>query len=147
MKIVDANVLLYAVNADSRHHESSRRWLDAALGGGDTVGFTWIVLTAFVRLTTKIGLFPSPLTHTAAVTQVRDWLESPSARIVEPRQPHVDVWERMLDGVGAGGNLVNDAYLAAIAIDHKATVVSFDVDFGRFPALRWRRPDELTPSV
>ena len=70
MKIVDANVLLYAVNTASDHHEASRQWLDAALSGADTVGLAWVPLLAFVRLSTRQGLFPTPLTAEAAVQRV-----------------------------------------------------------------------------
>ena len=71
MRIVDANVLIHAVNADSRHHQAARRWLDGALGGGDVVGLAWTALLAFVRLTTRPGLFPHPLPVEAALTQAR----------------------------------------------------------------------------
>lgn len=76
MKVVDANVLLYAVNADTGHHEASRRWLDAALNGADTVGFTWLALTVFVRISTKVGLFPNPLSPGQAMAQVQAWLDA-----------------------------------------------------------------------
>ncbi|MFY9491830.1 MAG: TA system VapC family ribonuclease toxin, partial [Mycobacterium sp.] len=79
MKIVDANVLLYAVNSASEHHTSSRRWLDSALSGGDTVGLDWVPLLAFVRLTTKVGLFPSPLHTSAAIQQVAEWIGAPGS--------------------------------------------------------------------
>lgn len=140
MRIVDANVLLYAVNADTRHHDSSRRWLDDALSGADTVGFTWLAVTAFVRISTKAGLFGRPLATGEALAQVRTWLDAPGARTVEPGAQHVTILDSLLGEVGAGGNLVSDAHLAAIAIEHRAEVVSFDADFGRFPGLRWVRP-------
>lgn len=143
MKVVDANVLLYAVNADTEHHDVSRRWLDDALAGADTVGFTWLAVTAFLRICTKVGLFPHPMTAEEAVVQVRRWLDAPGARVLEPTGQHVGVLGRLLSEVGSGGNLVNDAHLAAIAIEHSADVVSFDADFSRFPGLRWHRPDRL----
>ncbi|MFV0459999.1 MAG: type II toxin-antitoxin system VapC family toxin [Actinomycetales bacterium] len=143
MKVVDANVLLYAVDADTTHHEGSRRWLDAALGGADTVGFTWLALTAFIRIPIKIGIFPSPLSSGEACEQVRSWLEAPGARVLEPTGQHITVLERLLRGVGSGGNLVSDAHLAAIAIEHGADIVSYDDVFGRFQDVRWHRPDRL----
>jgi uncharacterized protein len=143
MKIVDANVLLYAVNSASEHHVPSVQWLDRALSGADTVGFAWVPLLAFVRLTTKEGLFPSPLSPEEAIGQVEDWLSAPSAVAVHPSARHVEVLGRLLSRVGSGGNLVNDAHLAALAVEHRAGIVSYDSDFGRFEGVQWHRPDAL----
>lgn len=143
MKIVDANVLLYAVNSASEHHRPSRRWLDAALSGADTVGLAWVPLLAFVRLTTKESLFPSPLGISEAMGQVADWLGAPGAVLVNPTPRHVDVLSGLLDNVGAGGNLVNDGHLAALAVEHRGTIVSYDNDFGRFGGVTWQTPDAL----
>lgn len=143
MKIVDANVLLYAVNSASDHHRASRRWLDGALSGSDAVGFAWVPLLAFVRLVTRQGLFPSPLGPEEAIGHVADWLGAPTAVAIGPTPRHVEILARMLATVGTGGNLVNDAHLAALAVEHRGSVVSYDSDFGRFPAVRWDRPDAL----
>lgn len=148
MKIVDANVLLYAVNSASEHHGPSRQWLDGALSGSDVVGFSWVPLLAFVRLTTKVGLFPHPLQPPEAMQQVIEWLGAPGAQLITPTPRHADVLAGLLVRVGAGGNLVNDAHLAALAIEHRATIVSYDSDFGRFgggrfDGVRWHTPDDL----
>jgi toxin-antitoxin system PIN domain toxin len=143
MRIVDANVLLYAVNSASEHHASSRRWLDGALSGADIVGLAWVPLLAFARLTTKHGLFPTPLAPEAAMAQIRDWCSAPSAVLVNPTARHADVLSDLLSRVGTGGNLVNDAHLAALAIEHRASVVTYDSDFGRFDGMRWYTPDSL----
>ena len=140
MRLVDANVLLYAVNADARHHERARRWLDAALSGGDTVAFAWVALLAFLRLATKEGLFPSPLSVAQAMDQVDAWLAAPPAVVVTPTTDHPVVVRRLLGETGVGGNLVNDAHLAALAIEHRCEVVSFDNDFGRFGGVSWAPP-------
>jgi uncharacterized protein len=140
VKLVDANVLLYAVNTDADHHERSRRWLDDALGGGDTVAFAWISLLAFVRLATKEGLFPSPLTVDGAMDRVDAWLAAAPAVVVEPTPDHASIVRRLLRETGVGGNLVNDAHLAALAIEHRCTIVSFDNDFGRFGGADWTPP-------
>jgi len=142
MKIADANVLLYAVNSASEHHRPSVRWLDRALSGADAVGFAWVPLLAFVRLTTKEGLFPAPLSPEQAIGQVADWLSAPSAVVVNPTARHVDIIAGMLHQVGTGGNLVNDAHLATLAVEHRASIVSYDTDFARFD-VRWDRPEEL----
>lgn len=143
MKIVDANVLIYAVNLDTAHHDASRRWLDAALSGADRVGFAWVVLLAFVRLTTRTGLFPTPLPVSDATSQVEDWLSSPSAVVVEPTPRHAAVLSDLLGEVGTGGNLVTDAHLAALAREHRADIVTYDRDFTRYPGVRSATPDTL----
>jgi len=144
MKIVDANVLLYAVNSESEHHRASLRWLDEALSGADGVGFAWVPLLAFLRLTTKHGLFPRPLHPAEAIGQVADWLGAPTAVAVVPTARHFDILAKMIEKVGTGGNLVGDAHLAALAAEHRAGIVSYDSDFGRF-GVPWHRPDELNP--
>ena len=136
MKLVDANVLLYAVNQDADRHEVSRRWLDGALSGQDTVAFAWVALLAFVRLVTKEGLFSAPLTPDAAMDRVDAWLAAAPAVVLEPTLEHPRVVRELLRPLGVGGNLVNDAHLAALAIEHRCTIVSFDHDFDRFPGVR-----------
>ena len=146
MKIVDANVLLYAVNSAAQHHDASRRWLDSALSGADTVGLGWVPLLAFVRLTTKVGLFPTPLRAEDAMRQVDEWCAAPGAILVGPTPRHLELLTGLLSDVGTGGNLVNDAHLAALAIEHRAVIVSYDGDFGRFGSVRWDTPDALLAS-
>lgn len=140
---MDANVLLYAVNTASQHHEKSREWLDGALSGSDTVGFAWVPLLAFVKLSTKIGLFPSPLAPADAMRQVVAWSTAPGATMIGPTARHGDILHGLLSNLGTGGNLVNDAHLAALAIEHRASIVSYDNDFGRFDGVRWDTPDAL----
>lgn len=143
MKVVDANVLLYAVNSSSEHHNACKRWLDGALSGADTVGLAWVPLLAFVRLTTKQGLFPAPLAPGDAMCQVADWCGAPGAVVLSPTPRHADVLSRFLYQVGTGGNLVNDAHLAALAMEHRGVIVSYDSDFSRFDGVRWDTPDAL----
>lgn len=140
MNLVDANVLLYAVNRDARHHEVSRSWLDGALSGDDVVAFAWVALLAFVRLSTKAGLFPSPLSVEGALDRVHAWATAAPAVIVDPTPDHAQILRRLLSGVGVGGNLVNDAHLAALAVEHRCTVVSYDNDFARFDGVSWQQP-------
>lgn len=132
MKVVDANVLLYAVNEDSRHHRAARQWLDTALSGGDVVGFDWVVLLAFVRIATHSSIFANPLTVDSAFEIVDAWLGSPGAQLLSPTPRHAELLQSLVGTVGVGGNLVNDAHLAALAVEHRADVVSFDRDFERF---------------
>ena len=140
MNVVDANVLLYAVNTSAEHHEQSRSWLDGQLSGRSTTGFAWIALLAFIRLSTKPGLFPSPLSVDGALDRVDAWLAQPTSVVLEPSASHGQAVRSLLAPLGAGGNLANDAHLAALALQHKATVVTYDSDFGRFPGIAWRLP-------
>jgi toxin-antitoxin system PIN domain toxin len=140
VNLVDANVLLYAINADAAHHARSRRWLDRALSGADTVAFSWIALLAFVRLATNVGLFPSPLTVDQAMDRVDAWLGADPAVVLAPTSDHARLVRTLLAAVGSGGNLVNDAHVAALSIEHRCGIVSFDTDFGRFPGVRWQPP-------
>lgn len=140
MNLVDANVLIYARNRSDTRHAQSREWLDAALGGDETVGFPWVSLLAFLRLATKIGLFPEPLSVREALEQVGTWLSSPTAVVAEPGARHFDLLAGLVEGVGTGGNLVTDAHLATLALEHRATIVTFDGDFGRFPGVSSAAP-------
>lgn len=140
MRVVDINLLLYAVNPASAHHGDARRWLDDALSGAATVGFAWMVLLGFVRLATKPGVMDRPLAVDEAWDVVDHWLGAPTAVVVEPGARHASLVRDLLRQVGTGGNLVNDAHLAALAIENRGAVVSFDHDFGRFRDVRWERP-------
>jgi len=140
VNIVDANVLIYAMNEDARHHDEARTWLDDSLSGAAIVGFAWIAILAFVRLSTKAGLFPSPLPVDGALDRVEAWTSAPAAVIVEPTARHLSLVRGLLDDLGTGGNLVDDAHLAALSIEHRGSVVSYDHDFGRFPGVTWRPP-------
>lgn len=140
MKIVDANVLLYAVDRDARHHGSAKQWLDQALTRQEPVGFAWIVLMAFLRISTSSRIYAHPLTDDQALDVLDQWLSRPSAVIVDPGIGHIATLRALLAHTGAGGNLVNDAHIAALAIENRATVVTFDNDFGRFPSTQWEQP-------
>ena len=140
MKLVDANVLLYAVNEDAPRHRESRRWLDGALSGEATVAFAWIALLAFLRLSTKRNLFANPLSPTEAIGRVEEWLAQPSATFVEPTARHLGIVRELLEPLGTGGNLVNDAHLAALALEFHCQIVSFDRDFSRFAGVKLETP-------
>ncbi len=140
MKLVDANVLLYAVNESSAHHRTARTWLDAALNSGEAVGFAWIVVLAFLRIATHPAVFSRPLTPAEAIDVIRKWLRQPVAVVVGPTARHLDVLAGLVIESGTAANLVNDAHLAALAVEHDAVVASFDADFGRFRGVRWEQP-------
>ena len=132
MKVVDANVLLYAVNADGLHHDTARRWLTSALLGNEAIGFPWVSLLAFVRVSTNPRIFASPLPISAAFDLVDSWLGQPPSTVPVPTARHAALLRGLLEQTGAAGNLATDAHLAALAMEHSADVVTFDRDFGRF---------------
>ncbi|MDR1635394.1 MAG: PIN domain-containing protein [Bifidobacteriaceae bacterium] len=141
MKLVDANVLVYAVDATSPHHAAAKRWLDGALSGSETVLLPWLSLLAFVRLTTHPSLSEQPLTVAQAFDIVEAWLASPVALVPGAGADLAPSVRDLLAATGGrGGNLANDAFLAALALKHKAQVVTFDNDFERFDGLSRHRP-------
>ena len=140
MIVVDVNLLIYAVNRDAPAHAAAKAWLEAAVSGTETVAFSWTVLLAFLRLTTRPGLFRNPLPVETAFDVVEDWLRQPSVVVVEPTAQHLRVMRELLLALGTGGNLTSDAHLAALALEHRAELCSSDHDFARFPRLRWRNP-------
>lgn len=140
MKLVDVNLLLYAINADSPRHEPARRWLEDALNDNEPLAFPWAVLLAFIRLSTRAQLFRNPLSVEQALDLADGWLAQPSSVIVHPTTRHAPLLRRLLSAVGTGGNLTTDAHLAALAIEHGADLCSCDHDFGRFPGVRWYDP-------
>jgi toxin-antitoxin system PIN domain toxin len=137
MNIPDVNVLIYAVNADAPQHTVARNWIEQAYAASDGIGLPWEVLLGFLRISTRRGILRSPLPIDAALGLVDDWLSHPAARIIAPTQRHAVVLGRLLLGSGERGPLVTDAHLAALAMEHGATLSSFDQDFDRFAGLRF----------
>jgi|ERR1700722_12009598 len=140
MILLDANLLIYAVNEDAPLNRRAKRWLEASLSGSETVGFSWNVLLAFLRLTTRAGLFRNPLPVDTAFDLVSSWLDQSSATIVHPGPNHLRIFRDSIQPLGTGGNLTSDAHLAALAIEYGAELCSSDADFARFPGLKWRDP-------
>lgn len=138
--LVDANVLLHAVNERAREHDAAHRWLTAALGGGEAVAFSWTVILAFMRLATHPSVFPRPLTVDHATKACESWLAAAPSVVVEPTRGHLALLSGLLSRAGTAGNLVSDAHLAALALEHNAVVISFDRDFARFEGVASERP-------
>lgn len=136
MILPDVNVLLHAVNADAAQHDSAYAALQGAFEQGP-VALAWPALLGFLRLASRPGILTRPMAVTDALVVMRAWLEHPSSSIVQPTARHASVLGRLLIGAGHGGSLVPDAHLAALAIEHQATVISFDRDFARFAGLRF----------
>ena len=140
MKLVDANLLIYAANEQAPRHEGARRWLDTLLSGTETVALPWAVLLAFVRITTNPKIMVPPLSGSDALAYVNGWLALQCVMVPAPTKRHVAVLGDLLAATGIGGNLVTDAHLAALAIEHGATLCSCDSDFARFPGVDWLDP-------
>jgi uncharacterized protein len=139
--LVDANVLIYAVDADSRHHERCRVWLEGALSGHERVALSWSVVLAFLRVATRPGILRFPLTFARAAAYVDSWLEQPCVKLVHPGEGHWPLLRQLVGEAGTAGNLTTDAHLAALALEHNALVVSLDQDFRRFPSVRVQSPE------
>ena len=140
MILLDANILIYAVNKDSPLHRKAREWLETALSEGETVAFSWNVLLAFLRLTTRPGVFRNPLPAKTAFDIASAWIVQPSVTILHPGPNHLRILRDLLLPRGTAGNLTSDAHLAALAIEHGAELCSCDHDFARFASLKWRDP-------
>ena len=140
MKLVELNVLLYAINRDSVHYETALDWWAEALQGDEPIGLPWTVLLGFLRLTTNPAIFPEPLDAEMAFARVDTWLGLDQTRLVQETEDHWHILPELLFETGPAGNLTTDAHLAALAISHGATLVSFDNDFSRFSRLRWQSP-------
>jgi uncharacterized protein len=139
VKLVDTNVLLFAVNELSEHHDDARLWLDESLSGDAPVGFTWVAILGFLRISTRPRVFDVPLTVEQALESMSEWMDRPAAHLLQPTPRHADVLAQMLRARGTGGNLTTDAHLAALAREHRATVVTYDSDFEKF-GVRAERP-------
>ena len=140
MILVDANILLYAEDSLHPRHQQAREWWDGQLSRTATVCLCWTVLSAFIRIGTNPRVFERPLSLKQALARVQSWLDQPCTRIVRPTERHWTVFQQMLTDGQAVANLVTDAHLAALAIEHGCELASTDVDFARFPKLKWRNP-------
>ena len=139
--IVDANVLLHAVDSTSHFHATARTWLEKAMNGVERVGLPWVSLMAFQRIITHPRVTASPLTPADAWSCITDWLDADQAWVPAPGSRHRDILGQLLIDGDLRGNLVADAHLAALAIEHGTAICSFDSDFARFDGIRWINPD------
>lgn len=140
MTLVDANLLLYAVNRASPEHERATEWLEAQLRGEHRVGLPWESLTGFVRIATNPRVWARPLTPAEAWSFVEGWLAVPVVWVPLPTEQHAQVLGGLIAKYRLSGKLAPDAHLAAIAIQHGLDVCSADSDFARFSEVRWRNP-------
>lgn len=138
--LVDANLLLFAVDAEAPAHARAAAWLTAQLSGARRVGFPWESLNAFLRISTHPRAATNPLNLNVAWRFVEEWLSVPVAWIPVVTEAHGEVLGELLAKYQLTGNLIPDAHLAAIAIEHGLEVCSADTDFARFTEIRWTNP-------
>jgi toxin-antitoxin system PIN domain toxin len=138
--LIDANILIYAHVSSFAQHNLARDWLDQQLNESTRVGLPWTSLLAFLRLVTNPRVFEQPEAIRDAWEQVHAWLTSETVWIPQPTERHADILGEFLALSGVHGNLVPDAHLAALAVEHGLTLCSTDGDFARFQGLRWLNP-------
>ncbi len=140
MILPDINVLVHAHNADSPVHGVARGWWDAALAGTEGIGLAWVTVLGFIRISTHRAILGNPMTPEDACSRIDEWLQLPHVHLAQPAEGHFPRLRRQLKQLGTAGNLTTDAHLATLAIERGYTLCSTDVDFARFPGLRWINP-------
>ncbi len=140
MKIVDINLLIYAINKDTPHHPKAKKWFEDSLSSDEPFGFAWIVILGFLRIITSGRIMPNPLAPEVAMEMIDDWLKQPPSLTVVTSRQHWSIFKELLAPLGTAANLTSDAHLAALSIEHGARLYSTDNDFSRFHSLRWTNP-------
>jgi len=143
--LVDANLLLYAYTPSLAHHSIARPWLEKAFSGVQPIRIAWVSLLAFLRIGTDSRAFSHPLSAAEATAIVSEWFRLPAVAVLEPGERHWEILGDLLTTTQAHGPLVMDAHLAALAIEHGATLCTTDQDFSRFPGLQVLNP--LKPNA
>ncbi|MBV8910001.1 MAG: PIN domain-containing protein [Gammaproteobacteria bacterium] len=138
--LVDANVLLYAVDQTSRFHQAALAWLTAQLSGRRQVGLPWSSLIAFLRISTNARIVRDPLQPPEAWEYIERWLREPNTWVPAPTDTHADILGDLIVRYELRARLIRDAHVAALAIEHGLTVCSADTDFARFREIRWENP-------
>jgi hypothetical protein len=138
--IPDINLLVYAHNDRASEHASAKIWWEQCLNGSTPVGLPWVSAMGFLRLMTHPRVLVEPMPVSGAIHQVRSWIDQPPVRLLQPGTRFPALYFGYLEALGTGGNLTTDAWLAALAVEHQATLHSNDGDFSRFPGLRWLNP-------
>jgi len=136
----DTNILIYAYNEDAPEHKAARAWLENRLSGAEPVALAWATISGFLRVSTNARIIEKPLHITKATEIIDEWLVQPSIRIIRPGERHWPILKKLLTMINLGGNLITDAHLAALAIEHDCELCSTDTDFARFTELRWTNP-------
>lgn len=140
MILIDINMLVYASIPGFHQYQAAKEWLDDQFNGAAPVGLPWMSTLGYLRLVTNSRIFKPPVPTATAWQRVSAWLSADPAWIPAPTERHAEVLGKLLAAPGVHGNLVPDAHLAALAIEHGLTLCSTDGDFARFPGLRWLNP-------
>lgn len=140
MIIPDINLLIYAYNTEAHLHSDAKAWWEARLSDRETVGLPWVVVLGFLRIITSSRVFENPMPVGKAVQAVRSWMSRPNVQMLHGGNRHGDLFFGYLEQLGTAGNLTTDAHLAALAQEHQAVLHTTDLDFQRFPGLRWLNP-------
>jgi uncharacterized protein len=141
MILPDANLLIYAVNTTAPKHTEAKLWVEEMLSGvKGSVGLSWFTLVAFVRIVTNRKALANPFMLDEALNIIRSWVALPNVEIIGPGLAHAGHFESLCRATNASGNLITDAHLAALAIEHDCELASCDTDFAKFPGLRWINP-------
>jgi toxin-antitoxin system PIN domain toxin len=138
--LLDANLLIYAYDSEATQHRKARSWLELRFSGAENVGLSWITILAFMRITTSRRYESSPMTTEEAASIVDDWVKHPNVILTSPTEQHWRILSDLLPKSQARGPLIMDAHLAALAIEHGATLCTNDRDFMRFPGLKVEFP-------
>jgi len=140
MIIPDVNVLVHAYNPNFAGHDQVRQWWEETLNGPRSVALPWVTILGFIRVSTHRRILENPMFPAQAIRIVRAWLDVRSVQIISPGESHAQILFALLEDLGTAGDLTTDAHLAALAVEYQAELASTDVDFGRFPRLRWFNP-------
>jgi toxin-antitoxin system PIN domain toxin len=138
--IPDVNLLVYAYTAKAPRHTAARAWWEGVDTAGETVGLPWAVSLGFLRLMTHPAVLETPMRPEAAIAIIESWFERPNVEVLDPGPRHLEFLRGLVAELGLAANLTTDAHLAALAIEHRCSLVSNDADFARFPGLRWVNP-------
>jgi toxin-antitoxin system PIN domain toxin len=140
MILIDVNVLVYAHRADAPGHPAYREWLEALINGDPAYGFSELVLSGFLKVVTHPRVFNPPSRLDSAFAFAQTIRSQPNAVLISPGPRHWEIFKHLCEVAGVKGNLVPDAYLAALAIESGSEWISTDRDYSRFPGLKWRHP-------
>jgi uncharacterized protein len=140
MRLVDANILIYAYDRASVYHSKAREWLDEKLNGLPPLGMPWASLLAFARIVTNPRIYEKPAALRDAWSQVIEWTAARAAWIPQPTDSHGEIVAGIIERVSLSANDVPDVHLAALAVEHGLRLCSTDSDFAGYPEIEWENP-------